>query len=54
MKKISLSKEIILILALKAIMLFGLWFFCFSKEPDKAAMPDAFARHVFNAEPKST
>jgi len=54
-KRLSISKEIILVLVIKIILLFFIWFFCFSHPPDKRAMPAHTALHVFNivhSEPK--
>lgn len=47
LKNLSLKKEIMLILIFKVILLYGIWFICFSAPKDHH-LPAATALHVFN------
>lgn len=53
-KRLSIKKEILLVLIVKLILLFGIWFFCFSKPLDKHSMPVRVASHIFNLPAENT
>jgi len=50
LKKSLLTKDIILALVLKVILIGGLWFFCFSKAPNPQMAPISLGHHLFNVE----
>jgi len=46
MKKLSLKKEIVLVLAIKCMLLYGLWFLCFSHPVDKNSLTSLTTLHL--------
>lgn len=51
LKKLSLRSEIIIILALKLTLLYGLWALCFSHPIEKHMTDDDVTRHIVNVMP---
>lgn len=48
MKLNPLSYEIIGMFIIKLLIIYGLWFICFSHPIDKSLTPDNIAVHIFN------
>ncbi len=48
-KQFKLPHEILFVFVLKCILLFCLWFFCFSHPIDKTLAPSDIANHLFHS-----
>lgn len=49
-KRKLLFREIVLALAIKLVLLYGLWFFCFSHPVDKQLSPIAVSNHLMTTQ----
>ena len=50
---ISLRKEIVLVLVIKLLLIWGIWFLFFSHPVDERLSSDQFAKAIFSINPSS-